>query len=113
MTAPKIIPIKHIEYDFKQSKYQHVAKLPTRSLLLGVSGGGKTVLLQNLILDIYRGCFSRIYIFSHSIDIDASWYPVKEYIEKEIKPLDKEQCYFDHYDPEALANIINTQKKVV
>ena len=61
--APTISPIKRIEYECKQSKYgDHVPKLPTRSMIFSPSGGGKTVLLQNLILDIYRGCFNRIYI---------------------------------------------------
>jgi type IV secretory pathway VirB4 component len=39
-------------------------------ILLAPSGSGKTVLLSNLILNIYRGCFERIYIFSPSIDLD-------------------------------------------
>ena len=75
--APDIKPIKIKEYEVKQSKYPHVGKLPIRSLLIGPSGSGKTVLLQNMILDIYHDCFSRIYIFSPSIDVDASWTPVK------------------------------------
>ena len=81
--APDIKPIKIKEYEVKQSKYPNVGKLPIRSLLIGPSGSGKTVLLQNLILDVYKDCFSRIYIFSPSIDVDASWAPVKHYIEKQ------------------------------
>ena len=84
-----------------------------RAMLCAPSGGGKTILLQNMILYIYRGCFSRIYIFSPSIDIDHTWQPVKKYIEEEIKPHDKEDIYFDHYDPEALEHIIKTQHKVI
>ena len=42
------------EFTVKQSKYQTVGKLPTRSLICSPSGGGKTVLLSNLILDISR-----------------------------------------------------------
>ena len=62
--APVIAPIKHIEYECKQFKYgDHVPKLPMRSMILAPSGSGKTVLLQNMILDIYRGCFSIIYIY--------------------------------------------------
>ena len=83
--APDIKPIKIKEYEVKQSKYPHVGKLPIRSLLIGPSGSGKTVLLQNMILDIYKDCFSRIYIFSPPIDADASWAPVKHYIEHDMK----------------------------
>ena len=70
--APKIQPMKLQEHTSSQSKYEHAASLPTRSLILAPSGGGKTVLLQNMILDIYRDCFSRIYIFSPSIDVDMT-----------------------------------------
>ena len=112
--APDIKPIKIKEYEVKQSKYPHVGKLPIRSLLIGPSGSGKTVLLQNMILDIYRDCFSRTYIFSPSIDVDASWTPVKHYIEHDmkVKNTKEEPIYFDHYDPEALSKIIFTQHAV-
>ena len=60
---PKIEPIKLKEYTSKQSKYHQRAKLPTRSIVLGPSGTGKTILLQNMILDIYAGCFDKIYSF--------------------------------------------------
>lgn len=51
--TPDIKPIKIKEYEVKQSDYDHVGKLPIRSLLIGPSGSGKTVLLQNMILYIY------------------------------------------------------------
>ena len=77
--SPTISQIKHIEYECKQSRYgEHVPKLPMRSMILAPSGSGKTVLLQNMILDIYRGCFNIIYRFSPSIDIDHTWRPVKD-----------------------------------
>ena len=68
-----------------------------------------------MILDIYKDCFSRIYIFSPSVDVDATWLPVKKYIESEMKVqhTEDEPIYFDHYDPEALYKIINTQQKVI
>jgi predicted AAA+ superfamily ATPase len=93
---PKIQPIKVQEFEVKQSKYEMVPKLPIRSIILGPSGSGKTILLQNMILDIYRGCFSRIYIWSPSIDVDATWIPVKSYIEKEmrVKHTKEEPIYY-------------------
>ena len=51
-----------------------------RSVILGPSGSGKTIPLHNMILDIDNNCFSRIYTFSPSIDVDATWRPVKKYI---------------------------------
>ena len=111
---PKIEPIKVQEFEVKQSKYNMVGKLPTRAIVCAPSGGGKTVLLSNLILDVYRGCFSRIYIFSPSIDIDYTWAPVKKYIEHDMKAVETEddKFYFSEYDPIALDNIIETQHKI-
>ena len=113
MSTPNIKPIKLDEYTSKQSKYEHVAQLPTRSLVLAPSGGGKTVLLQNMILDIHRDCFSRIYIFSPSIDVDMTWEPVKEYLARNLKQDEKKEKYlFDSYQPAELEIIIETQHKV-
>ena len=111
---PHIKPIKVKEFETKQSNYQMVPRLPIRSIILGPSGSGKTILLQNMVLDIYRDCFSRIYIFSPSIDVDSTWRPVKDYIEKSMKVrhTDEDPIYFDHYNPAYLVKIIHTQHKV-
>ena len=68
-----IKPINMTEYTCKQSKHTH---LPLRMILVAPSGSGKTVLLTNSILNQYRGCFERIYVFSPSIDLDNTRPPV-------------------------------------
>ena len=112
--VPQITPIKLTDFQTRQSKYKMVGKLPTRALLVGPSGSGKGVLLSNMILDIYRDCFSRIFIFSPSIHVDHTWRPVKDYIKKQLKVEDteKEPIYFSEYDPAALEDIISTQHKI-
>ena len=112
---PKIQPIKLKEFETKQSKYPMVGKLPTRAVLCGPSGAGKGVLLSNMILNIYRDCFSRIYIFCPSINVDYTWRTVKEYIEKvmKVKETEEDTLYFDHYNHDDLQNIIDTQHKVI
>ena len=113
MNHPTIKPIDVKEFTSKQSKYEVVGRLPIRDILLAPSGGGKGVLMSNMILDIYRGCFDRIFIFSPSIDVDKTWGPVKDYIEKSQKvDPKKEQIYFDHYDAEALEKIVSNQHKL-
>ena len=79
--TPTIKPIEVKEFTSKQSKYEVVGKLPLRDIILGPSGAGKGILIANMILDIYKGCFDRVYIFSPSINVDKTWVPVKEYIE--------------------------------
>ena len=58
----KVLPIKVKEYEVKQSKFKQCGSLPTRNIILGPSGSGKTILIQNLILKVYKGCFERIYV---------------------------------------------------
>ena len=113
MNTPTITPIKLKEYNVKQSVYDVAPKLPMRAMLVGPSGSGKSVLLSNMILNIYKGCFSRIYIWSPSIDVDSTWRPVKEYIRDHIKPFDKEKIYFDSYNPEEMHQVITTQQRVI
>ena len=113
MSAPIIKTIQLKEYTSKQGNYEIAPKLPMRSMLVAPSGAGKTVLLTNMILDIYKGCFSRIYIWSPSINVDSTWKPVKDYIRDHIKPDDRENCYFDSYEPSELEQVIKTQQKVI
>ena len=64
---PDVKPTAEIKYDFKQSKHEVVPKLPMRAMILGPSGSGKSTLLVSMILDIYRGAFERIFIWSPSV----------------------------------------------
>ena len=114
MATPSLKPIELKEHTCSQGHYGNIVpKLPMRSMLVGPSGSGKkTVLLTNMILDIYKGCFSRTYVWSPSIEVDNTWKPVKDYIRDHIKPNDREKCYFDSYDPAELEQVINTQKKL-
>ena len=114
LDIPKIEPIHVKQYEFKQSPYPQADKLPFRSIIVSASQGGKGILIQNLVLKIYRGCFERIYIVSPTAHIDEAYKEVIKYIQKELK-IDnkKEQYLFDEYNPEALEHIIDTQHKVI
>ena len=110
--VPIIKPINRTEYEFKQSKYEHVLKFPFRSIIVASSTGGKTVLVQNLILNVYRNSFARIFIFSPSVHSDPTFTEVKKYIRDELHVDDeKEQNYFDNYNPSDLENVIERHKK--
>ena len=104
------------QFQVKQSKYKLLCEnLPTRALLCAPSGSGKTVLLQQMIMNLYDRCFSRIFIFSPSVNHDSVWEPVKDYIENtlDVHETEEEQFYYDHYDPDALEKIIETQTRLV
>ena len=83
------------------------------NMSVGPSGGGKTVLLTKMVLDIYRDCVSIVYIWSPSINVDSTWKPVKDYIRDHIKPSDREKCYFDSYEASELEQVAKTQQKVI
>ena len=78
--TPITKPIELKEHTCKQGHYGYIVpKLPMRSMLVAPSGAGKTVLLISMILDIYKGCFSIICLWSPSIYVDNAWKPVKDY----------------------------------
>ncbi len=114
MSKPDIKPISIKEYETKQSKYDVVSKLPIRSVVLGPSGAGKGILIQNLILDVYKDLFESIYIVSPSIHVDHTNSNIIKYLDsKMILSDDEPPLYYDHYDPEALQNIIDTQRQII
>ena len=80
-----VTPVKHAEYEYPQSEHEHLPKLPMRTCMLGPGGVGKTILIANLILKQYRGCWQRIYIFSPSIHLDPVWSSVRKYIDSELR----------------------------
>ena len=98
-----------IKYHCHQSKQEDVPILPMRSLIIGPSASGKTYLLNNLITNIYKNCFERVYIFSQSIYLDRTYDPIKE-TQKDIK---NEDLYFETFDEAALQNIINNHSRII
>ena len=96
-----IKPHKSEEYEFKQSKYDVAPRIPFSQIVVGPSGSGKSILLQNMILDICRDCFERVFIFSASIH------------EKQLKvDAKKEKVYFDEFRKEDLEEILEQQYKI-
>ena len=78
------------------------------------ANSGKSVVLVDLILRLYRNAWERIYIFSPSVHIDSCWKPVKDYIEKDLEvDGSKEPFFFDTWEPDVLNDIVDTQKRVI
>ena len=80
-----------------------------RSLIIGPSASGKTYLLNDLITNIYKNCFERVYIFSQSIYLDRTYDPIKD-SQKYIKD---EDLYFETFDEAALQSIINNHSRII
>ena len=60
-------------------------------------------MLANLILQVCRGWFERIYVFSPSVNVDQTWEVVKTYQADvmKVRESDNETVYHDHYTVEA------------
>ena len=98
-------------YTCKQSDDENVPKLPTRAILCGASGEGKTHLLSELITKAYKGCFEAIYLWSPSAHIDPAYEDIRKLVETKIKP--DYQWWFDYYDPEDLQAVIDEQTGII
>ena len=55
---------------------------PFRLIALGNSGSGKTLTLQNMLLNHYKGIFQAIYLWSPTSRLDMGWEPVFKYMKR-------------------------------
>ena len=85
--------------------------IPTNFCLVSPSGGGKTVVLQNLLLKFYKGMFQRIWFFSPSIKLDPQYTPIRKYLEK-MSDQDKEPLMFEELEQQALGRILTDQRLI-
>ena len=85
--------------------------LPSRGILVGASGEGKTHLVTELITKAYRGCFAQVYLWSPSAFLDPGYDRLKSYVEKHAPPLSGKWLY-DSYDPSELQQVIDEQTGV-
>ena len=110
-----IKPIKTIEYTTNQPIYDMMVKLPPRAVMLAPSGQGKTTLICNLLLNHYRNCFQKIYIWSPTMAVDRTWDGVKSYCKNQLKQVESrtEKYFYDTYDPDDMQRVIDTQFRVI
>ena len=104
-------PLDVQKYTCKQSKYDWVPKLPCRQIAYGQTNSGKSTLVLNQLLTVYRDCFDQIIVISNSWDSDPSWDPLKQYMEE--KGWNLKECGTSEYSDEFLARQIDLQTKIV
>ena len=80
-------------------------------MLVGPSGSGRTVLLTNMIIVVYKSCCARICSWSPSIEVGQTWKPINDYIRDHIKPNDRDTCCVDSYDPNELEQVVHAQQQ--
>ena len=109
----EVKPLPSKSYMFKQSAYADVPGLPAAILITAPSFSGKGVLLQNMLVKIYDGCFSAgIHVWSQSINLDDKiWGSVRKYMEAQGWP--PEKYFHEGVDPALLQQIMDEQASVI
>ena len=113
--ALEVKPRPTPDYYVKQPKSEILARLPgANHIILGPSKSGKSVLWQSMLLDGYRGCFSRIFLFTPSGNVDDSLEPIKRHIERDLgHDVKSEGPYiFEELDPAVIRGILKKQEKI-
>jgi hypothetical protein len=115
MSVPTIKPAKGMrKFEFQQSRYKHLEGMNVlRSIVSGASGSGKTLLVQNMLMDIFANTYERAFIFSPTIHSDHTWEPVKRFLRKTKKIPEEEELFFETFDVEKLSAIIEQQKQII
>ena len=113
--ALEVKPRPSPDYFIRQPKSEVLARLPgANHIILGPSKSGKSVLWQSMLLDGYKGCFSRIYLFTPSGQVDDSLEPIKHYIEHTLDhDVKTEGPYiFEELDPTVIKGILKKQERI-
>jgi hypothetical protein len=114
----RVVPVASDSGKSTEPVYDAIPKVP-RAIVLGPSGSGKTQVLVNLItkfaLDKHgNSIYSRIWIVSPSIDVDSTWQVVKDFVRDKLRIDErKEKWYWDKWDPEALHDAFQTQRRII
>ena len=108
-----IAPLKGVrKFHSKQSVHGHMPETPFRLIALGKSGSGKTLTLQNMLLNHYKGVFTAIYLWSPTSRLDMGWEPVFRFMKHELgqnpEATNEEQCVFETFRNEDLVRVIDT-----
>ena len=75
-----------------KSRLQHL-HAPFRCLCVGKSRSGKSAACYNAIADVYKGCFSKIYILSRSSNLGHTFIMLREWAEKHLGQDNKQERF--------------------
>ena len=98
------------EWKYAQSRFDHLPKIPFRTLLSGKSASGKGVLMVNAVTNFYRKCFKRIFVFASTVEVDSTFKAIEHYAIRELQQV-KAQFMYDSFNEKALEQIIVAQTK--
>ena len=106
--------VKH--YKRYQSKIPHLSEMMGMRLgVVGASQSGKGIACQQMILKLFRGCYSRVHIMAPTAKKDKqTWGPVEQYAQNVLKQdISKEPVLYDQWDPAVIEKTVADHAKVV
>jgi hypothetical protein len=110
--AAIIRPHATASYSFRQSRYKNVPESPVRGIIVAPSGGGKSTLLVSVCVDLYRGVYNRIYVFSPNArqDVSQVWAPVEEYCRQTLRQ--EEPCLYEEFEEDVVRALIAKHQRI-
>ena len=107
-------PIKGGQFNFKQSRFEQMPRIPFRILCSGRSQSGKGCCLSCAVLDQYRFCFRKIVILSRTAKLDPTCEGIAEYAQKHLKQDNREsQFIFTDFASDELTKIVEDWSSIV
>ena len=103
-------PLPAHEWQYTQSRFDHVPRTPFRILVSGKSASGKGVLTVAAVTDFYAGCFDNVFVFAATVHVDSTWRSIEHFVLRTIRPTNRAPFMYDRFDEGALKAIIEVQK---
>ena len=106
-SEPAVVkPVKLKDRKLKQSRYPALPSLSARICFFGRSGSGKSQAMASAIMDWYKGCFSRIYLFGKSAKRDPLYVALADFIRDHCEFDDDEEFVFTELNYEVLERLM-------
>ena len=97
------------EWKYAQSRFDHLPKIPFRTLVSGKSASGKGVLAVNAVTDFYRKCFKKSSCLLSTVEVDSTFESIEHYAVRELGQ-GKAKFMYNNFDEVALRGIMDGQK---
>ena len=106
------------KFHSKQSELgEHLPSTAFRIVLLGPGSSGKTLAMQSMILNHYRGVFQKIFLWSPTSRLDSGWEPVFRFMQRELgqnpEGRGEEECVWDTFSGADLEAVVEKYTKIV
>ena len=102
------------KWNYKQSRFSHLAPIPVRCLIADRTGSGKSSAVFSAVTDHYRGCFTAIRIIARTAFLDHTYVQLREWAEKTLHQDQKDEPFvFTSLDDPGLMTLFDEHAEKV